>query len=191
LNADSKLRYPVNFSGNRREVYLEGEACFEITKDTLRPFVVHAAYTDIQVLGTLFNVSAYKAEEQTAVTLVNGKVEVSIGGKSNVLRPNEQYVLNHTTSEIKIRSVVASDYISWTQGLLCFDSMPLERLMMKLKRWYNISYEFKDQTLGNIRLTGGCHRGDDIHLIIEMLEELTDLTFTMEDQKVIIEKLKK
>lgn len=188
MNSESRLRYPVEFSRDQREVYLEGEACFEIAKDTMKSFVVHTIHADVQVLGTLFNISAYEGEESTEVTLVNGKVQVNTGGKNKRLEPGEQLILGNETANIEIRKVEALNYIAWTHGLFRFDAMPLKQLMMRLERWYDISCEFKDKALENIRFTGGFHRNDDIHFIINMIEEITNVTFKIEGNKVIIDK---
>ena len=188
LNADSKLRYPVNFIGDCREVYLEGEACFDVSKDTLRPFVVHTAYSSVRVLGTCFNISSYAKEDKTIVTLVNGKVQVNVDGTLRLLHPNEQLLLNHETFDIKVKSVVAEDYIAWMRGLFRFNEMPLWQLMMKLERWYNVSYEFKDETLKNICFTGGFWKYDDVRLILKIIGELANVKMTMVDRKVIINK---
>ena len=188
MNSESRLRYPVEFSGEQREVYLEGEACFEVAKDTARPFVVHTANASVCVLGTLFNISAYDEEDNTEVTLVNGKVRVNVGDVEKLLAPDEQLVLNNETADVEIRDVESLDYIAWTCGLFRFDAMPLRQLMMKLERWYDISYEFKDEALENIRFTGGFRKYDDIHLIVDMIKEITDVAFKIEGNKVIIDK---
>lgn len=188
LNADSKLRYPVDFAENCRKVYLEGEACFEITKDSLRPFIVHTTHAEVYVLGTLFNLSSYDKENHTAVTLIDGKVQVCANEHKIQLKPDEQLVLDHETNDVEIRRVIAVNYIAWTKGLFRFDAIPLGQLMMKLERWYDVSYEFRDETLKNIHLTGGFWKYDDIHLIIKILEKITNVTFTIEDDKVIIDK---
>jgi ferric-dicitrate binding protein FerR (iron transport regulator) len=167
---------------------LEGEACFEVSKDSDRPFVVHTAYTSVQVLGTLFNVSSYEKDENTVVTLVNGKVRVSADSVLKVLQPNEQLVLNHETNDMEVKKVVADNYVAWTRGLFRFEGIPLRLLMMKLARWYDITYEFKDEGLEKISFTGGVWKYDDIHLILEMIEEIARVELKMIDNKVIIDK---
>ena len=188
LNASSKLRYPVNFAEDCREVYLEGEACFEVAKDSLRPFVVRTAHSSVQVLGTLFNVSSYEQEENTIITLVNGKVQVGVNESLSVLRPNEQLVLNHESLEIDVKSVVAEDYVAWTRGLFRFDRMPLRQLVPKLERWYDISCEFKDSIVGDICVTGGFWKYDDIRLILKVIGEIANVDFKMVNRNVIINK---
>ena len=188
MNSESRLRFPVEFSGAKREVYLEGEACFEVAKDTEKPFIVHTAKADVRVLGTVFNVSAYSGEINTKVTLVNGKVQVNAGSVEKLLIPDQQFVLNNETSEIVVREVDAQNYIAWTDGLFRFDAMPLGQLMIRLGRWYDITYEFKDVSLQNLRFTGGFRKYDDIRHIVGMIGEITNVAFKVDGNKVIIDK---
>lgn len=188
MNSESRLRFPVEFTGDKREVYLEGEACFEVTKDTEKPFIVHTTKADVRVLGTVFNVSAYPGEINTEVTLVNGKVQVHVGRVERLLTPDQQFVLNNETSEVTVREVEARNYIAWTDGLFRFDAMPLEQLMSRLGRWYDITYEFKDASLQNVRFTGGFRKYDDIRHIVGMIGEITNVVLKVDGNKVIIDK---
>lgn len=188
MNSESRLRFPVEFIGDEREVYLEGEACFEVMKDTEKPFIVHTTKADVRVLGTVFNVSAYSGEINTEVTLVDGKVQVRAGSVEKLLIPDQQFVLNNSTSEIVVREVNAQNYITWTNGLFRFDAMPLGQLMIRLGRWYDITYEFKDASLQNVRFTGGFRKYDDIRHIVGMIGEITHVTFKVDGNKVIIDK---
>ncbi len=188
LNAESRLRFPLNFSGEKREVFLNGEACFEVAKDSLRPFIVHTTKTDVRVLGTLFNVSAYPEEGQTEITLVNGAVQVDAGELQEKLRPDQQLILDNQTLRARVRNVDARTYIAWTDGLFRFDAMSLEQLMLRLSRWFDISYEFKDEALKNVRFTGGFRKYDNINHIIKMIGEITNVSFNIVDNKVIIDK---
>ena len=103
LNADSKLRFPVSFTAERREVYLEGEAYFEVAKDSAREFWVHAGAMDVKVLGTSFNVKAYERLETVATTLVEGSVEVACAGKSFQIVPGEQFVYDKNNRVMDVR----------------------------------------------------------------------------------------
>lgn len=188
MNADSKLRFPVKFAGSERKVYLEGEACFEVVTDTAHPFIVYTERAEVKVLGTLFNVSAYRGDGTTEVTLVNGAVQVGVGEVSHRLSPGKQLLLDNGTAEVVVREADALSRIAWIDGQFRFDAMPLRELMGRLARWYDISYEFRDKSLESVRFTGGVSRYDDIHDIIAMLGELTDVLFSMEGDKIIIDK---
>ena len=186
LNSESKLRYPVNFNGDTREVFLSGEAYFEVAKNPSKPFVVHTNHADVQVLGTLFNVSAYPDEEDTGVTLVHGSVQVGREGEQTILLPGQQFLLNNRTLKKEIREVDTNVYIAWTNGLFRYDAMPLEQLMLKLSRWIPITYTFKDEAIKKIRFTGGFRKYDDVDHMLKMLEEIMNISFERRGQEIII-----
>ena len=97
--AESEIRFPTRFKGNKREVYLEGEAYFDVTHDEQHPFIVHTEQLNVKVLGTGFNVMAYKGDARTEVTLVHGKVDVKSKNISEILTPSRQFVMNNDTRE--------------------------------------------------------------------------------------------
>ena len=136
LNSASKLKYPVAFTGGQRKVFLEGEAYFEVAADTVHPFLVETSGMSVTVLGTGFNVMAYPEEMEAAVTLVHGKVGVQTDHRQQILQPDEQYVYQTTTRRGTVRKVDVSQYVDWKDGILNFDSMPLEELTRRLGRWY-------------------------------------------------------
>ena len=106
LNSESTLKFPVQFTPTCREVYLEGEAFFEIEKNEHAPFIVHSGDKTVTVLGTRFNVSAYPEDPSWQVTLVQGKVAIQIADhEGKILQPSEQYSLNNNTGEIEIKTV--------------------------------------------------------------------------------------
>lgn len=187
LNSGSKLRYPVHFSGDLREVFLCGEACFEVTKNPDKPFVVRTDRADVQVLGTLFNVSAYSDEENTEVTLVNGRVQVGREEEHTVLLPGQQFLLNNRTLEKTIHEVDTNVYVAWTNGLFRFDAMPLDQLMLKLSRWIPITYTFKDEAIKKIRFTGGFRKYDDVDHMLKMLEEIINISFKRKGREIVID----
>ena len=187
LNSESKLRYPVNFNGDTREVFLSGEAYFEVAKHPGKSFVVHTDHADVQVLGTWFNVSAYPDEENTEVTLLNGSVQVGREEEQAILLPGQQFLLNNRTSEKTIRDVDTSVYVAWTRGLFRFDAMPLEQLMLKLSRWIPVTYTFKDEAIKKIRFTGGFRKYDDVDHTLKMLEVIINISFNRKGQELIID----
>ena len=186
LNSESRLRYPVNFNGDSREVFLSGEACFEVAKNPEKPFIVHTEHASVRVLGTLFNVSAYPNDGTTEITLVNGAVQVTREVKDTLL-PGQQFLLNNITLESHIRNVDTDIYVAWTNGLFRFDAMPLEQLMLKLSRWIPITYKFKDESLKKIRFTGGFKKYDDVDHMLKMLGEIINISFKREGQEIIID----
>lgn len=186
LNSESCLKYPVVFSQEKREVYLEGEAYFEVAPDEDHPFVVHASGLIVNVLGTEFNVMAYRNEERAEVTLVHGKVGVRSDGGSVVLRPDEQLVYHYSTNNQIIHQVGASKYISWTEGVLTFDGMSLEDLTNKLSRWYDVEFFFTSEQLKTLKFTGAFMKYNGIQYVLSLIGETTDVQFVLRNRTVSV-----
>ena len=149
---------------------------------------MRAEQAAVQVLGTLFNVSAYADEDNMEVTLVKGCVQVVMGEERELLRPNEQWLLDYQTRQQIIRDVDARSYIAWTSGLFRFDAMPLEQLMLKLSRWFDIRYEFGDDSLKEVRYSGGFRKYDNVSDILGMIGEITNVSFTIVNGVIRIDK---
>ena len=186
VNSQTKVRYPLAFTGEVREVWLEGEACFEVAADEHKPFIVHTSKADVRVLGTLFNVSVYRDDPKTLVTLVEGVVRVDAGERQAVLAPGKQFVMDNTRLTYTVNDVDARQSIAWIDGLFFFDAKPLEELMVQLGRWFDLSWEFSDEALKRVHYSGGIRKYDNISHILNVIGEATDISFSMEHKKVII-----
>jgi ferric-dicitrate binding protein FerR (iron transport regulator) len=189
LNSETRLKFPVQFSNNRREVFLEGEAYFEVTKNPDAPFIVKTGHMDVEVLGTSFNVSAYKGEASIQTTLVEGKVRVSSEfGQSfeQVLKPNEQAVFNKSNNEFKIIEVNAALYSSWREGIFVFDEENLDDILRKLSRWYDINVFFQSEEVRAYQFSGKLPRFKNCNELLDMIEKTTDVQFTMKENRTVI-----
>ncbi|MEO5592446.1 MAG: FecR family protein [Chitinophagaceae bacterium] len=182
LNADSKLTYDENFRGEFREVYLEGEAYFDVVKDKTRPFIIHTKTIDIRVLGTAFNVRAYETEKNTETSLFRGSVEVTLHNspeKKIVLKPNEKLVVNNkslafvsrkddkgknhmlpaadiTVGKVHFEAKDSSAWETlWIKNKLVFDEESLEEVAQKIERWYDVKVTINgDEALKQTAYTG-------------------------------------
>ncbi len=150
LNAGSSLRYPIRFTGDKREVVLIGEGYFEVTRDTARPFIVKAGNIDVHVLGTAFNVNAYPDEEVIATTLVEGKVQVDCGAEQRFMQPGTRLVYERNNGSIKIAPVDIEVYTSWKDGYYYFKRETLENIMDVLSRWYDLDIFYQYSDLKNL-----------------------------------------
>ena len=188
MNADSRLRFPVRFIGEMREVELEGEAYFEVTADKWHPFVVRTTEVAVRVLGTGFNVMAYEGDARTEVTLVEGAVNVRGGRTSETLRPSEQLVWENVTGEHEVRTVDVRKYVDWKAGILNFDAMPLDELADKLSRWYNVEFFFSSEDLKRLRFSGAVRKYNEIDYILKLIEATTDVSFNISGTTVVVNK---
>ncbi|OKZ18697.1 MAG: hypothetical protein BHV81_06860 [Butyricimonas synergistica] len=187
LNAGSTLRYPDQFVGDKREVFLTGEAYFEVKSDSLHPFVVHALDVTVRVLGTSFNVNAYAEGTWVKTTLVKGRVETHCGNKNIIMTPGTQVAYNKTTRESNYFPVNVQQFISWKDGYYDFEDMPLEELMQIFTRWYNLNIEFADPAIKKIKFSGRLKRYEDLRPLFEMLEYTRDVNFIITEDKIIIQ----
>jgi transmembrane sensor len=150
LNADTKFRYPEVFGTGDREVYLEGEAFFEVTKDTARPFRIHSGKLTTTVLGTSFNVKAYGADDLNEVAVITGKVSVihttaDKHASEVLLQPGQKAVLTKGTNLLSKEAFNDQDrYTSWKEGKLIFENAPVGEVITSLGRYYNIDIQLTE-----------------------------------------------
>lgn len=185
LNSESELKYPVQFEGDVRMVSLTGEAYFEVKKDARHPFVVNMSASSVVVLGTSFNVRAYKDEKKVTATLVEGKVRFNAEGKSVSLEPGEQAV-SMNTGKISKQQVDVYQYIAWKDGYFVFRQQRLENVMQELSRWYDIDIFFANPGCKEISFTGNVKRYADFGKIIEMLEMTGGVEFQVKDRTIVV-----
>ena len=183
LNAESTLEYPETFEGKpNREVYLKGEAYFEVTKNASQPFRVKTDALETLVLGTSFNVRAY-SKEDTQVTLVEGSVKVSDKHQNELrLQPGE-----HTDQKLnKTKVEKADDYHSWAEGVFYFDNTELVEIMRELGRWYNINIVFTNKEIMHDRLHFQAERKGTLEDALELLNTMQKVNARIEKDKVMI-----
>jgi transmembrane sensor len=156
INADSKLEYSQDFlKGSTRDVYLQGEAYFDVTSDKSRPFIVHVQGVDIKVLGTSFNVKGYHGEHKIEATLVHGKISLSGASSDNVtLAANQRFVFLTEKKKLMVENNVETDtYTSWRKGVLVFDDQPLYEILPILERTFNVTIHTDQATSLDCRFT--------------------------------------
>lgn len=172
LNAQSRLTYPVCFSGENRVVHVEGEAYFDIVHDSEHPFIVQTPNTSIQVTGTSFNVRAYNDEPIESTTLVSGAIKINCGKEEIDLTPNQQFVYDKKSHQTSLSDVNTELYTSWKSGAFIFMNVPLDNIMSYLSKWYGFSYSFDDATTKNIRIGAYLNRYESMNPIIDMIKSL-------------------
>jgi transmembrane sensor len=180
LNSETVLRYPSSFSGATREVYLDGEAFFNVTRDRTHPFIVHAGKMNIRVLGTSFNVKSYANDKNMETTLIKGAIEVTLSDRPSdriILKPNEKLVLNNKTfnrpraNNLPSAEENTTNYAltnltrlrsndttivetSWVNNELVFKDEAFSDLANQMERWYGIKIKFKNSGTKDYRFTG-------------------------------------
>ncbi|RZL38536.1 MAG: DUF4974 domain-containing protein, partial [Pedobacter sp.] len=173
LNAESSLKYPTFFTGKERVVTLTGEAYFEVSKaakHSKMPFVVFAEDQTVTVLGTHFNINAYRNEYVSKTTLLEGSVQVSClwkdYGKTVVLRPGEQS--NVDRRGLSVETVDAEDAIAWKNGVFLFKDADINTVMKSIARWYNVEVRYEG-LMPNRQFSGEIHRNLNLKQVLEIL----------------------
>ena len=191
MNSKSELSYPVAFGENVRRVRLSGEAYFEVTKDSVRPFIVEVDRGfEVKVLGTHFNIKAYDTDDSYETTLVEGKVQVSQGNKTKItLEPSEQMVIGKDGRH-EVRVVNTSYYTAWHEGWFYFNDESLEQVLTMIGRWYDVDFVFAKENLKEIAVTGKLKRFENLSVILKMLERTTGTELMLENRIVKVDKKK-
>lgn len=177
VNSGSTLTFPVSFAKDKREIVVEGEIYIEVAKNTQVPFIVKTSDMHVKVLGTRFNLSAYKGETSQSVVLVEGLVEVQSKdeSKKKVLLPDQ--MLTMTEDAMNINKVNPYDYISWKDGLLQFRSQPLSDILIKLSRHYGVTISCEPD-IKDMRCSGKLVLFDEMKDVLETISRTIPLEKT-------------
>lgn len=189
LNHYSTLTYPERFKSDNREVELNGEAYFEVSKDKKHPFIVQTEAVDVRVLGTQFNVDAYRDSPDVRTTLLTGSVAVS--NKSNsehmILKPNEIAIYNKVEKKLTRKLLEdATDEISWRHGEFIFDDVPLRDIARELSNSFGTTIQITDSTLQNYRISARFRNGEDLETILSVLQDAGYFNYSHNDKQITI-----
>lgn len=186
LNADSRLRYPVEFVGKKRKVYLEGEAYFDVSYDEHKQFVVETKDARVKVYGTAFDVSAYEDEKETTATLVRGSIALKSGKTDKMIRlePGEQGRLQN--GKLTKQNVDVRLYTAWVEGRLVFNSVRLEDMLRRLSRWYDVNVIFSRDELKEVIFTGEVKKYKDFSEVLDVIESTQTVHFEVKDGTIIV-----
>lgn len=185
VNSETQLKYPVTFASNKsREVELiYGEAYFEVspsTKHNGSNFIVHSAGQKIKVLGTEFNIRAYKDENLILTTLVEGKVLVkNHNNKQKHLTPGQQSIVNNNTNKFEVKEVNVYNQISWKDGLFSFKNTSLKDIAKVLSRWYDVDIIFNDKKKENIEFNGIFRKNLSIKEILDIIQNTNQVNYSI------------
>lgn len=163
MNSGSRLKYPDHFTADTRDVYLSGEAFFDVKKDAKHPFIVHTEQLAVKVLGTAFDVKAYQNDAFTETTLIRGKVSISLKNNTAqtfILKPNDKFTLSNgrgSISQLMLFNRAGADKVietAWLNHELIFKNNRFDEVAKLFERWYDIKIAFKEPELKAIQFTG-------------------------------------
>jgi len=186
LNAGSTLEFPFGLPGNTREITITGEAYVNVATLAEKPFIVHTALTDIQVLGTEFNVNTYNPEQAT-ISLVQGAVKVKAGKEEVILKPGLQ--ADYTTQKgINTYPFDKNNVLSWLEGKYQFNGTPLKEIIPILERWFDVTIKADDPTVIEKTFKGDIRRADGIKPFLDMLETVRDAQYYYKNDTIHIKR---
>ena len=191
INSGSELKFPVQFAGNTRQVFLKGEAFFDVRHDEISSrFIVSTTDLDVKVYGTSFNISAYDDDELTETTLVQGSIslEVSSAADSTAykLEPGEKAGFKKTDSSVDISKVDVRKYTSWKDGYLVFRDEAMASLGPKIGRWYDVTIKFGDPGIEEMRFSGIIREEKSLEHIMTLIRNACKLDYTLEGKELIL-----
>lgn len=186
LNSETQLKYPVHFSGEVREVFLKGEAYFEVTRNEKKRFIVSTSMGNIQVLGTSFNVRDYQDENKVVTTLEAGQVRyVSSQHQEVDLVPG--YRLEDGPQGVGVpQKVNTTLYTGWKDGKYIFDDVSVEEIMKTLERWYDVKVFYTSEYLKNLHFTGDLEKYATINTILNFMETGGDVRFSIHGNTITV-----
>ena len=186
LNSESSIRYPADFAANR-QIFLEGEAYFEVAEDSLHPFRVDAKGIITTALGTSFNISTFNAEEQVIVTLLTGKVKLNQLGKDGFieLNPGEESILSTEFQVLEKYTIPSLDRILWTKGILKFQDASLTDMKKILERWYGVEITIGGNP-NNLKASGIFDPQESLENVLKVMGETLGFEFEIHDQLITI-----
>jgi hypothetical protein len=210
LNAGSQLKFPDKFSGKTREVYLEGEAFFDVAKNPEIPFIIHTGKMNIKVLGTEFNVKSYPEDSTAETTLIRGLVEITLNNRPSdkiILRPNEKLIVNNRTDTENISQITHGgikdtrltistlNYVSptdsaimeteWIHNHLVFRDESFGNLAKDIERRYGVNIHFDNKTVREYRFTGSFEK-ETIPEILEALRLTEKFNYKIKNNNITI-----
>jgi ferric-dicitrate binding protein FerR (iron transport regulator) len=198
LNAGSRMAFPTKFQGKTREVFLDGEAYFEVFHNENLPFIVNTGDIAIRVLGTKFNLSAYQADKLTETILIEGKVSLSERSamgylkKETILSANQKASYNRDDRAILVKEEPNADLsIAWIEGMFKFSQQSVQEVLNKLQQYYNVQFVYDSKFPTSDLISGKLDLKDSIEKTMQALADVAALKYRIEGTKIYIEKKEK
>lgn len=187
LNSHSRLEYSNSYGEKDRKVKLQGEAFFDVAKDSVREFVVDAGHLSVKVLGTTFNIKAYQEDDICVASLISGSIQTKIGEKSIQLQPDESIVYNKTNQNLHVERGLSERAMMWKNDELAFNGETLEEIAVILDRLYNVSFEFESEEIKSYRFTGVI-KNNSLENVIELISLTSPISYKIMNSTIRIKK---
>ena len=195
LNAGSRMAFPTRFTGKKREIFLEGEGYFEVAHSLNRPFIVNTEDISIKVLGTKFDLSAYKNDKRNETVLLEGSVAITQNSalgflnRETILSPNQKASFDRRDRSITVMDESNADLaIAWTEGWFKFSRQSMNEVMNKLQRYYNVRFVFDHEFPAEDRITGKLDLKESVESVMVALSDVAGIQYRIDNQNIYIYK---
>ena len=188
LNADSKLIYPENFEDDQRIVQLDGEAFFNVVRDTLRPFIVQTGSISTRVLGTSFNISALTHHNDIKVAVATGLVgveEMNAEKETAILAPSQMAVYSKATKSLRTQPCDIEFITSWKDGIIIFREANINQVVTELERWYGVQFILDSDLKLDNSITADFDN-QTLEYLLDGLSYMSSIKYRIEDKKVYL-----
>jgi len=189
LNAHSKFTYPSRFSGNERNVSLDGEGYFIVEKNARKPFVVQTSQHKVTATGTTFDIYAYSNSNAFETILIDGSVTVEPNDQSAKpykVKPGQKYYYDETVGKMKAAAVETQKYTTWITGLYFFDDITFEEMAKRLEHYYKTTIVITDSTVMNYRGTGKFYQHETITDIMRVVQSDIPFSYVYDKEKNVL-----
>lgn len=189
LNSVTHLKYPTTFGDKERRVQLDGEAYFEVTKDSQHPFIVEVNGVEVKVYGTSFNVNSQQ-DHKIQTVLVEGSIGIKIqsSGEEQIISPGEMAVFDEIPQNITIKKVNPQVYTDWRNGIFRFENERLEDILNKLANWYDVEIFYQSPDVKELHFTGYIERYKKIDTILRSITLATNVQFSIREKTILVSK---
>jgi ferric-dicitrate binding protein FerR (iron transport regulator) len=187
LNAGSTLKYPSTMNGNLREVNLDGEAYFKVSKNKHKPFIVNTQLAQVKVLGTVFNLKAYSSDKNVETTLEEGSVEFKLNNNPKdpiELKPGEQVIFNKSDQKLAVNKVDTYLHTAWKDGKYVFKDAELKDIITELERLYDVKFHVQNDSLLHMHFRGMFEYELNIFSALERLETTTNMKYKIDGRNI-------
>ncbi len=186
LNSGSRAIYPVAFIGKTREIYIEGEGYLEVVHNALKPFYVVTDQIKIKVLGTKFDISAYKEDDHVSIVLVEGSVQASSPTEKLTIKPNQLFNYEKLTQRSTIEKINVLEYVSWKDGWMLCNKERIQSITTKLSRYYDVKINCNDPRLNSITITGKLDLKSKCEDVFKVMCTTAPLKYEIIDNKIFL-----
>jgi len=192
LNSDTKIKYPGRFSKDQRDVYLDGEAFFEVSKNAHQPFVVHTSQVNVKVLGTKFNVKAYSDESDIETSLFEGKINLLMNNSSSEspvvkeVEPGQSFVYSKTDHQLVAKHFPQDEINGWKNNQLIFKDDTFSNLVRKIERWYDVKVVYDRKLFNDRLLTVELFEGERLDHLLKIVSLTLSVDYKYENGEIIL-----